>query len=62
MESDPQGKPIDKWVEEVGESECYPVMGGIRVLISQQIKEVHGFPPVFGDASCFTWKKLWLHS
>ena len=31
MESDPQGKPIDKWVEEVGESECHPVMGWIRV-------------------------------
>lgn len=31
MESDPQGKPIGKWVKEVGKSECHPVMGWIRV-------------------------------
>lgn len=31
MESGPQGKPTDKWVEEVGESECHPVTGWIRV-------------------------------
>lgn len=31
MESDPQGKPIDKWVKEVGESECWSVMDRIRV-------------------------------
>lgn len=31
MESDPQGKPIDKWVEEAGESERHPVIGWIRV-------------------------------
>ena len=31
MGSDPQGKPIDKWVKEVGESECHPVTGWTRV-------------------------------
>ena len=31
MESDPQGKPIGKWVKEVGKSEGHPVMGWIRV-------------------------------
>ena len=31
MESDPQGEPIDKWVKEVGESECWSVMDRIRV-------------------------------
>jgi hypothetical protein len=31
MESDPQGKPTDKWVEEVGESERHFVMKWIRV-------------------------------
>jgi hypothetical protein len=31
MESNPQGKPIDKWVEEAGESKCHSVMGWIRV-------------------------------
>jgi hypothetical protein len=28
MESDPQEKPIGKWVKEVGKSECHPVWGG----------------------------------
>ena len=31
MESKPQGKPTEEWVKEVGESECHPVMGWIRV-------------------------------
>jgi hypothetical protein len=31
MESDSQGKPIGKWVKEVGKSECHPIMGWIRV-------------------------------
>ena len=31
MESDPQGEPPDKWVKEVGESECWSVMDQIRV-------------------------------
>jgi len=31
MESDPQGEPTDKWVKEVGESECWTVMDQIRV-------------------------------
>jgi len=31
MESDPQGKPIGKWVKEVGISECRSVMERIRV-------------------------------
>ena len=29
MESDPQGDPIDEWVEEDGKSECRSVMGRI---------------------------------
>jgi len=31
MGSDPQGKPIDKWVKEVGESKCCSVVEQIRV-------------------------------
>ena len=31
MGSDPQGKPIDKWVKKAGESECHPVTGWTRV-------------------------------
>jgi len=31
MEGDPQGEPIDEWVEEVGKSECCSVMEQIRV-------------------------------
>lgn len=30
MESEPQGEPIDEWVEDVGKSECRSVMGRIR--------------------------------
>jgi hypothetical protein len=31
MESDPQGKPMDEWVKEVGKSESRSVMARIRV-------------------------------
>jgi len=34
MESEPQGKQIDKWVEDVGKSECHIVMGWIRVEVN----------------------------
>ena len=34
MESDPQGKPTGKWVEEVGESECCSVVEQIRDFLT----------------------------
>ena len=38
MESEPQGKLIDKWVKEVGESEGRSVMGRILVKLCQARK------------------------